>query len=69
MYVKKILKNSMDMVHNMNVLDVTVFKLTVFTAALLIAKLFPIVLDLNIWVYIAVWAGGAVYLLKNMSWK
>jgi hypothetical protein len=47
----------MDMVHNMNMFDVTIFKLTVFAAAIWITKLLPIVASLNIWIYVAIWEG------------
>jgi len=47
----------MNMVRNMSVVDVTIFKLTVFAAALWIAQLFPVILSVNIWIYVAIWAG------------
>jgi hypothetical protein len=57
MCIKKLMRNSMDMVHNMNMFDVTIFKLTVFAAAIWITKLLPIVASLNIWIYVAIWEG------------
>jgi len=51
------MKNAMELVRNMNMLDVTVFKLTVFAAAIWLTKIFPVVASLNIWIYVAIWAG------------
>jgi len=56
MCIKKLINNSVDLVKEMNMLDITIFKLTVFAAGLWIAKLFPVVISLNIWIYVAVWA-------------
>jgi len=56
-FIEKYIKNALVMVNNMTLLDVTIFKLTVFAAALWIAKLFPVVLSLNAWIYVVVWAG------------
>jgi hypothetical protein len=46
--------------------DISVLKLTVLAFALLIAKLWPTILALNIWVYVAVAVIGAAYLLWKM---
>jgi len=56
-FIQKFIDNSMDMVRNMTILDVTIFKFTIFVAVIWIVKLFPIIASLNIWIYIAVWAG------------
>jgi len=69
MFIKKLLDASMNMVQNMNMLDVTIFKLTIFAAALWIAQLFPVILTVNIWIYVTIWAGWAVYLLSKIDWK
>lgn len=68
-FIEKYIKNAMDMVHKMNMCDVAIFKLTIFAAAIWLVKLFPVIASLNIWIYVAIWAAGAVYLLKNMTWK
>jgi len=68
-FIQNYIKNAMKMVNSMNVMDVTIFKLTVFTSALWIAQLFPVVLSVNTWIYLAIWAGGSVYLISKIQWK
>jgi hypothetical protein len=66
-YFKKFFKKwfKYSMFRKLNMFDLSLFKLTLFFAWLLIAKLFPIVLTAHIWRYIWIAALGAWY-FSNM---
>ncbi len=48
------IKKSMDVFHKFTVVDAFFFELYLFTAGIVIAKLLPVVLTLNIWLYVVV---------------
>jgi len=58
----------MDFVHRMNILDVSIFKFTIFFAALWLAKLFPVLLTGNTWFYFGMYCVGLIYILFRIDW-
>lgn len=67
------IKKAMAWFRKFTVVDAMIFELYLFTAAIVIAKLLPVVLTLNIWAYVIVLAIWLMIifpaLLKKTKWK
>ena len=51
-YIKRHIQRSMDLVRNFSLEEVALFKLIMLITGLLLAKIFPVLLTANIWIYL-----------------
>ena len=62
-------KEAMNMLHNMTVIDVSIFKLMMIIAGLYFAKMIPVLTNAPQIVYITLYFVGAVYIMRKMDWE
>lgn len=62
----KFFKNMLKGLHKFNLADYGVYELTIMAGVLLLAKYFPVLLEVNQWVYAAMVAVGMVHILNRL---
>lgn len=60
------IKKSMDSFRKFTVVDAFFFELYLFTVGIVVAKLLPVVLTLNVWIYVIVVAVWLLIILPNL---
>ena len=70
-YIKKLLKGdwSMKLFKKYSMMDFAAFKMTVVLAGLLIIKLFPVILTINLAWFVGVFAFGLGYFMAKLCMK
>ncbi|NDK09331.1 hypothetical protein GW846_00955 [Candidatus Gracilibacteria bacterium] len=65
--IQKYIKKSMKVVHTFSLEEVALFKLIMIIAGIVLAKIFPVLLTGNIWIYIILILVGSGVLMRRIK--
>ncbi len=66
-YIQKYIQASMKVVHTFSLEEVALFKLIMVIVWIILAKIFPVLLTGNIWIYIILVVFGSGVLLRRIK--